>query len=201
MYGRIPVGADLSAPAGLLIVAAIPARHGGGTGVTAAMRGFTLIEILTVVIILGVLAAMVVPQLSTATTAARHSMLADDIRVSRTQVLIFKWQHRGVPAGYPGMDRSKAPTEAAFISQMTLSSTSAGETAAVGTDGFPYGPYMREIPSNPVNGKSSIQIIGDNAAFPTEADDSHGWIYQPSTVTFRADCTGYDDLEVPFIEY
>ena len=164
-------------------------------------RGYTLAEILVVVIILGILAAIVIPQLSTATTAARNSMLADDIRLMRTQTLVFKWQHRGIAAGYPDLDRTKPPTEAAFISHVTMSSTPAGATASPGTAGFQYGPYMREIPPNPVNGKSSVQIIADGAAFPSEANDSHGWIYQPSTVTFRADSTGNDDLDIPFFEY
>lgn len=164
-------------------------------------QGFTLVEILVVVIILGVLAAIVIPQLSTATTAARFSMLADDIRIMRTQVLVFKWQHRGISAGYPGLDKTKTPTEEAFVAHLTMSSTEAGETAAPGTENYVYGPYMREIPPNPVNGKSSVQIIGDSEPFPSAADDSHGWMYQPATTTFRADCVGRDDFEVEFFDY
>jgi hypothetical protein len=63
-----------------------------------------------------------------------------------------------------------------------------------------YGPYLRRIPENPVNGLNTIQIVPDGQAIP-EADDSHGWIYQASTLTFKADCTGLDKQGNSLEEY
>lgn len=164
-------------------------------------KGFTLVEILIVVVILAILAAIVLPQMSNASATAKASMLADDLRVMRTQILVFKSQHNGIAPGYPGCDFSQAPTESAFVSAITMASKVDGETAAPGTTGYNYGPYMREVPPNPVNGKSTVLIIADNAAFPTVADNSYGWIYQPSTLTFRADSTGADDVGKSYFSY
>ena len=164
-------------------------------------RGFTLVEVLIVVLILGILGAVVLPQFSTASATARASMLADDLRVIRSQVMVFKGQHAGVSPGYPGLDPGVAPTEAAFILYMTKASTAAGATAEPGTSGFPYGPYMREIPTNPVNDKATVEIIADGGTVPAVADDSHGWIFQPSTLIFKADCTGTNDLGSAYIDY
>jgi general secretion pathway protein G len=62
-----------------------------------AQKGFTLVEILIVVIILGILGVMVIPQFTSATQSARSAMLMDDLRVMRTQLEVFKAQHQGVP--------------------------------------------------------------------------------------------------------
>jgi len=170
-------------------------------GIMKSKKGFTLVELLIVVVILGLLAAIVIPRFSSASSAARASMLADDLRILRIQIAVFRAQHIGVAAGYPDCDTSQAPTEADFIAQVTMASKATGETAAPGTAGFDFGPYLREMPVNPVNGKSTVQIIVDAGVVPAVADDSDGWIYQPSTLTIKADSTGIDDAGKAYIDY
>lgn len=163
-------------------------------------KGFTLVEILIVVIILGILAAIIVPQFSTASEKARASMLADDLRSWRSQLEVFKAQHRDVPAGYPDCDPAQAPDEGTLVSHMTLASDSDGQTAAVGTPGFRWGPYMSRIPQNPVNGKDTVEVLADGAAVPV-GDGSHGFIYQPATMTLKPDLAGNDPDGKPYEEY
>jgi general secretion pathway protein G len=160
---------------------------------------FTLVEILIVVLILGILAAIVVPQFSNATTIARASMVADDLRIFRTQMMVYKAQHNCVSLGYP--NGGGAPSEAVATAQLTLPSDLFGATAAVGTAGYNFGPYMREIPPNPLNGKNSILIVADGAGFPATGTDNNGWVYQPSTDTFRADSPGVDDTGKKYFDY
>jgi len=164
-------------------------------------KAFTLVEILIVVLILGILAAIVLPRFSNASATARASMLADDLRVIRMQLQVYKSQHVDVPAGYPDGDRTAAPTEAAFVAQMTMASKADGSTAAPGTAGYRYGPYLREVPTNPLNGKNTVQVIDNGGAFPAAGDDSHGWIYQPQHLLFHADSPGQDDKGKAYFEY
>jgi general secretion pathway protein G len=159
---------------------------------------FTLVEILIVVLILAILAVIVLPQFSNATTIARASMVADDLRVFRTQMAVYKAQHNGKSLGYPSAGN---PSEAILLSQATLASNVAGDTAAIGTAGFNYGPYLREVPPNPLNGKTSIQVVADGAAFPAAGTDNNGWVYQPSTDTLRADSPGQDDTGKRYFDY
>ena len=58
-----------------------------------ARRGFTLVEILIVVIILGILAAIVIPQFTNASQNARESSLQSTLQTLRSQIQLYKLQH------------------------------------------------------------------------------------------------------------
>jgi general secretion pathway protein G len=57
-------------------------------------KGFTLIEILIVVIILGILAAIVIPQFTNASQDARKNSLTSQLQTIRSQIELYKLQHR-----------------------------------------------------------------------------------------------------------
>jgi general secretion pathway protein G len=153
-------------------------------------KAFTLVEILVVVVLLGVIAAIVIPAFANSTTSAKDSALAVDLQLLRRVILIYESQHLEVGPGYPNGDTTQAPTEQAFIDQTTTASNTNGQTAAIGTPGFNRGPYLMKIPVNPFNEQNTIEMLADGQAFPANANDSHGWIYKAATSEIRADNTG-----------
>lgn len=149
--------------------------------------GFTLVELLIVVVILGILAGVVLPQISSSTEDASYSAAYQNVQTLRAAVDMYKVNHGKYP-GYPA--GGGAPTEATFVAQMTLVSKKDGSTAALGTAGYPYGPYIKAgIPENPFNNLSTVKIIADGAAFPTAADDTTGWIFKPETGQLKCNST------------
>jgi general secretion pathway protein G len=102
----------------------------------SAKRGFTLVEILIVVIILGILAAIVIPQFTNASQDARRSSLGSQLQTIRSQIELYKLQHG---------DALPALTAAGDWSALTVASGG-------------YGPYMQATPTNPLNGLSTITI-------------------------------------------
>src|SRR5687768_17732927 len=92
--------------------------------------GFTLIEMLIVIVILGILATIVIPQFSNASVNAKENTLKDELRYLRTQIVVYKAQHHDIPPGYPNGDRNAAPTGPDFIAQLTRPTDAFGTTAA-----------------------------------------------------------------------
>lgn len=160
--------------------------------------GFTLVELLIVLSILGILAALVAPRFSDASHTARENTLKDDLRYIRTQIVVFKAQHRDVPPGYPGGDMTAAPTEAAFIAQM---SGKTNELCGVGTtDQYPLGPYLTKMPPNPVNNLNTIRVVGNGAALG-DTDNLTGWIFKPQTLEIIPNLTGVDSEGRLYTDY
>jgi general secretion pathway protein G len=69
-----------------------------------ATRGFTLIEILVVVTILGILAALVVPQLMSYPDDARITRAEQDIQALRTGLDLYRLDNFTYPSTEQGLD-------------------------------------------------------------------------------------------------
>src|SRR5258708_8377595 len=100
----------------------------------ALKGGFTLVEILIVVIILGILAAIVIPQFTNASTDARKASLVSQLQTLRSQIQLFKLQHNDV---LPDLVANQ-------WTQMMSKTNLAGTVDTTATR--IYGPYLESIP-------------------------------------------------------
>lgn len=163
-------------------------------------RAFTLIEILIVVVILGILAAIVVPQMSGATQAARENTLRDVTRYLRSQITTYRAQHVDVSPGYPGGNTAAAPSAAAFVAQMTSYTDESGNTNATATSVYKFGPYLSKMPANPLSNLDTITVVAAGGAIPA-ADGTTGWFYKPDTQEIVPNSVGNDTEGTSFISY
>jgi type II secretion system protein G len=149
-------------------------------------KGFTLVELLIVVVVLGILAGIVLPAFNSSTDDAKSSAAQQNLAAIRSAVDLYKVQHSDTFPGYPV--GGGTPTDTLFVDQLSKVTKKDGTSAALGTAGYPFGPYLKTgIPANPFNNLSTIQIIADGAAMPTSGDDSHGWVYKPQTGELKCD--------------
>lgn len=133
---------------------------------TRTQKGFTLVEILIVVVILGILAAIVIPQFSEASTEAKLNSSMSSLQTLRSQISLYKIQHNDNPPCHGTF------AEATFKNQLEQYSNAAGSTQATKDDTHIYGPYVQSIPRNPWNNSSSV-AAADGAGV--------GWVYKAET--------------------
>lgn len=136
--------------------------------VSRRQRGFTLVEILIVVIILGILAAIVIPQFTNASNDARKGNILSQLQTLRAQIQLYKLQHKDQPPLL--ITGGSAPWDV-FTQYTDIN----GNCSPTQTGSFVYGPYYQHPPVNPL----APVATGSNLA--TAPDGASGWIYQEST--------------------
>jgi len=134
------------------------------------IRGFTLVEILIVVSILGIMAAIVIPQYNNSTAEAQLAALRSNLHAVRKQLELYKIHHNGV---WPA---TLGETSADFTRRMVKKTNGEG---AAGTE---FGPYLERVPANTFNKRATVRI-GDAAA----GANTDGWRFDPLTGEFQSD--------------
>ncbi|GIW76226.1 MAG: hypothetical protein KatS3mg104_1289 [Phycisphaerae bacterium] len=170
---------------------------------SSSRRGFTLVEILIVVVILGILTAIIVPQFSNASHVARENVLKDDLRYLRTQIGVYKAQHEDIPPGYPDGNLHQTPTGEAFVQQLTVYTNTKGQISLTADPAYPFGPYLSQMPRNPLTGKSGVHVVttGPMPEPSLEAFPDAGWIYHIETQQIIANSPGTDSQGVAYADY
>ncbi len=136
---------------------------------------FTLVEILIVVIILGILAAIVVPQFSEATLDSNKAAAQSNQALIQKQVDLYRAQHGGRG---PDVSGKGSPDTKNFEARLLGTTDEDGNLTATGR----YGPYLSTWPSNPL-------VEGDKAAevqFNGLPNGQSGWFYSPPYNLFLA---------------
>jgi general secretion pathway protein G len=127
-------------------------------------RGFTLVEILIVVIILGILAAIVIPQFSNASTEARKNSTSSLLQTIRSQIELYKLQHGD---GVPNIIGNAVDGSHWNLLTQTSQHNGAGT----------FGPYLQTVPKNPLNTLNTV-VAGNGTASPT---GRVGFVYDITT--------------------
>ena len=180
--------------------------------------GFTLIEMLIVIIILGILAMIIIPQITVSTEDAKVTTLKANLLGMRGAIEVYYAQHNMT---YPGVKTAggsygNADTALAFTSQLTMYSNSAGTVAvaySATTDpltNFIYGPYIKggTLPSNPFNNKADVLYdtavvdITNVVGLKRAADGTTGWKYLSKFgVLFANDESSATTVDTPHKQY
>ncbi len=126
--------------------------------------GFTLVELVVVIMILGILAAVAVPKLINVTGTATDNGLRQTLSVVRNAIELYAAAHGG---NLPGQDQDSDKFKAELA------------------------PYLRgEFPKSPVGTKDAVvHFTGVAETDPMPADDTSGWLYNYKDGRFVANCT------------
>jgi prepilin-type N-terminal cleavage/methylation domain-containing protein len=171
-------------------------------------NAFTLVELLIVVIIIGILAAVAIPQFGDSATDAKRASLDANLTTLRSALELYYHQHGST---YPGIIKTHkagaadpaahSSTGDAFAKQLTEYSDAAGNTADTrDTTNFPYGPYLRRgIPKNPLPAAgalaapNSVSVVLDAGPISADVAPTTGWKFSSTTGQIIANHGDYDD--------
>ena len=143
-------------------------------------RGFSLIELVIVVVIMGIISAIAIPRLSRGARNAGASAVKGNLATLRNAIELYAAEHDG---NYPG---------ATIALQLTqYSNATGGTTSATKTATEVYGPYLKEIPPLPVGTNKDDANIDVVSATPTGLT-TNGWWYSAATQTIRANLPATD---------
>ncbi len=165
-------------------------RRSPSWALISRQSGFTLIEMLIVIIVLGILAMIIVPQITISTDDAKVSTLQSNVAGIRSAVEVYYVQHGNTYPGENNITGSATSVDGdaglAFVQQLTRYSDSDGAISNTKTGSYTYGPYIKtgQLPANPYNDDTGVvadaditDIATDRAASDTGAT---GWMTFPA---------------------
>ena len=142
-------------------------------------NGFTLIEVLIVVVITAILAATLVPLFSSSTQDAKLSTVEIYIHTLRAQIELYRADHLTL---YPTIINNT-------LLQLT-STTDVNGNVGRGA-AFTLGPYIDAVPPNPFNGLATTGPVSTAGTPPISGDGQYGYRYDATTGNIYPDHLGW----------
>ena len=142
--------------------------------------GFSLIELVVVIVILGIIATIALPRIGSTATGAAESGLRQDLAVMRSAIETYKAEHQGNPPAIANMP--EALTERTDVD---------GTLNASGI----YGPYLSSIPPLKVGDEAGETAIAGSAATGV------AWVYDETAGEIEANASGADASGVNYADY
>ncbi|MGD8450420.1 MAG: hypothetical protein PVJ57_01260 [Phycisphaerae bacterium] len=153
----------------------------------------SIIELIVVVLIIGIIAAIAVPQLSQAAGDDEKDDLRQNLNAMRFAVELYYYEHGEYP-GQLGDGINAAGTAEAVISQLTGITDENGHVSAERDAQHHLGPYLRlgmpPCPVAPRLGRTGLCVVDGAPRFAPSATEA-GWVYNCRTgdVAFNSDVT------------
>lgn len=159
-------------------------------------QGFTLVELLIVVIILAILAAVVVPQFATSTDDAKLAAVDSTLANMRAVLDLYYAQHGEYPSANIDGLGGAVNSPLAFQNQLALYTDGDGDAAVAKDLTHVYGPYLKknEIPLEPMTDSNVLSIVfAGNLGITADIGDPGGWKFDNQTGQFIVNHSSWDD--------
>ena len=168
--------------------------------------GLSLVELMVVIVIFGIVAALAIPSLTHAATSSVEEELRSDLATLRIAIELYFDDHGAYPGARDASSSAPAGSAAAFELQLTQVTNRDGHVNADNHEGRQFGPYLRRgIPPCPVQSgaRRSTVVLICGAAAPAGRSDTgdHGWVFNCDTGYIAANSDACDPSGARYDQY
>ncbi len=140
-------------------------------------KGFTLLEIIIIIVFLGILSKIIIPQVTKASTVEdfQEQALSGILLTLRSQLELYRVEHLDE---YPCGDPQNPVSPELFVLRMTSKTNSDHSQNGI------FGDYLSQFPFNPFNGLNNVRYGND------PGKNLAGWCFDLETGHIYSDDSG-----------